>query len=74
MAVGWPEPCRRRARAAARSGELRAVAAELERERGEDGKVAMLTAVATEQTARSETSCSSGDGGGDLRRGAAKAR
>ena len=38
------------------------------RERGEDGKVAMLTAVATEQTAGSETSCSSGDGGGDLRR------
>ena len=69
-----PEPRRRRARAAARSGELRAVATELERERGEDGKVAMLTAVATEQAAGSETSCSSGDGGGDLRRGAAKAR
>ena len=34
----------------------------------------MLTAVATEQAAGSETSCSSGDGGGDLRRGAAKAR
>ena len=38
------------------------------RERGEDGKVAMLTAVATEQAARSEASCCSGDGGGDLRR------
>ena len=36
--------------------------------------MAMLTAVATEQAAGSETSCSSGDGGGDLRRGAAKAR
>ena len=54
--------------AAARAGELRAVATELERENGEGREVARLTVVATEQTVRSEASCCSGDGVGDLRR------
>ena len=54
--------------AAACAGELRAVATELEREKGEDGKVARLTVVATERTARSGANCCGGDGGGDLRR------
>ena len=54
--------------AATRASELRAVATELEREKGEDRKVARLTVVATEQTARSGTSCCGGDGEMDLRR------
>ena len=53
--------------AAARAGELRAVATELERENGGDREVARLTVVATEQTARSGTSCCGGDGEMDLR-------
>ena len=50
------------------------MAAELEREKGEDGKVARLTVVATERTARSGANYCGGDGGGDLRRWAVKAR
>mgnify|MGYP000865975970 CR=1 FL=1 len=60
--------------AATRAGELRAVATELERENGEDREVARLTVVATERTARSGANCCGGDGGGDLRRWAVKAR
>ena len=44
------------------------MAMELEREKGKDGKVARLTVVVTERTARSGANCCSGDGGGDLRR------
>ena len=43
------------------------MATELERENGEDRKVARLTVVATERTARSGANCCGGDGGGDLR-------
>ena len=60
--------------AATRAIELRAVATELERENGEDREVVRLTVVATERTARSGANCCGGDGGGDLRRGAVKAR
>ena len=56
------------ASSATRAGELRVVATELEREKEEDGKVARLTVVATERTARSGANCCGGDGGGDLRR------
>ena len=48
---------------AARAGELRAVATELERENGEGREVARLTVVATVQTAWSGMSRG---GGGDL--------
>ena len=52
--------------AAARAGELRVLAVVHEKESGEDREVAKLTAVATELTARSETSRSKRGGGGDL--------
>ena len=60
--------------AAARVDKLHAVAMVLESKNREDGKVAELTEVTAEQMARSGTSCCSGDGEGDLRRWAVKAR
>ena len=51
---------------AARAGELRVLAVVHEKESGEDREVAKLTAVATELTARSETSRSKRGSGGDL--------